>query len=84
MKKLILLISQNAQHMNSKCREKILTMNSIKILTYNEYQSENEKLNKLIFISELSGINSLKNRLDSKFLVMLKKTHELSIELVSI
>ena len=56
----------------------------IKILTYNEYQSENEKLNKLIFISELSGINSLKNRLDSKFLVMLKKTHELSIELVSI
>ena len=56
----------------------------IKVLTYNEYQRENEKLNKLIFISELNGIKSLEKRLDLKFLAMLKNTHDLSVELVSI
>ena len=56
----------------------------IKVLTYNEYQTENEKLNKLIFISEMSGIKSLENRLDSMFLAMLKNKHGLSVELVSI
>ena len=56
----------------------------IKVFTYNEYKAESEKLNKLVFISESSGIKSLEGRLDSKFLAMLKNTHGLSIELVGI
>lgn len=56
----------------------------IKVLTYNEYADPGEKINKLIFISELSGIKSLEGRLDAKLLSMLKNTHGLSIELVSI
>ena len=56
----------------------------IKVLTYNEYAESNKKLSKLIFISELDGIKSLEGRLDKKLLSMLKNTHELSVELVSI
>ena len=55
-----------------------------KVLTYNEYKDEAENLNKLIFISEAKGVQSLKGRLDSKFITMLKNTHGISIELVSI
>lgn len=56
----------------------------IKILTYNEYAEPDNRLNKLIFISELSGIKSLERRLDAKLLSMLENKHDLSIELVSI
>ncbi len=56
----------------------------IKILTYNEYQQETTKIQKLVFISESKGINSLSGRLDSKFINMLLSTHDLTIELVSI
>jgi len=56
----------------------------IKVLTYNEYSDTNKKLKKLVFISESSGITSLLGRLDKKFVVMLKNTHDLSIELVGI
>jgi len=56
----------------------------IKVLTYNEYQNNNNKLIKLVFISESKGIKSLSNRLDTKFLTMLKNTHRLSVELISI
>jgi hypothetical protein len=56
----------------------------IKVLTYNEYAESNERLNKLIFISELNGIKSLEGRLDEKILSMLENTHGLSIELVGI
>lgn len=56
----------------------------IKILTYNEYQTNNDKLTKLVFISESKGIKSLSNRLDAKFLTMLKNTHRISVELTSI
>ena len=43
----------------------------VKVLTYNEYVGLDNKLHKLIFISEMS-------------LFMLKNIHELSVELVSI
>ncbi|QDU47945.1 hypothetical protein [Gimesia panareensis] len=56
----------------------------IKVLTYNEYADPGKKLKRLVFVSELSGINSLQGRLDKKFIQMLKNTHGLSIELVSI
>ena len=56
----------------------------VKVLTYNEYVGSDKKLRKLIFISEMSGIKSLEKRLDKKFLFMLKDTHQLSVELVSI
>ncbi len=56
----------------------------IKVLTYNEYQTNKNRLTKLVFISESNGIKSLSNRLDTKFLTMLKNTHRLSVELISI
>ena len=56
----------------------------IKVLTYNEHADANNRLKRLVFISESSGISSLRGRLDAKFLEMLKNTHGLSIELVSI
>lgn len=56
----------------------------IKVLTYNEYQETENRISKLVFISEPVGIKSLSARLDSKFIKMLSANHELSIELVSI
>ena len=56
----------------------------IKVLTYNEYQETQNKITKLVFISESEGIKSLSARLDSKFIQMLSANHKLSIELVSI
>lgn len=56
----------------------------IKVLTYNEYQADEKKVSKLVFISESAGIKSLSGRLDSKFITMLSSSHGLSIELVSI
>lgn len=56
----------------------------VKVLTYNEYQEAQNKIKKLIFISELSGISLLKARLDSKFIQMLLGNHRLSIELISL
>jgi hypothetical protein len=55
-----------------------------KVLTYNEYQETEFRIWKLVFISEVRGINSLKRRLDTKFISMLERVHNLSIELVCI
>ena len=55
-----------------------------KVLTYNEYQSNEGKIVKLVFISEQSGINSLHSRLDSRFIKLILTVHNLEIELVSI
>ncbi|MEA3359504.1 MAG: hypothetical protein U9R17_08905 [Thermodesulfobacteriota bacterium] len=55
-----------------------------KILTYNEYQPEESKITKLIFISESFGIKSLDRRLDSRFLNLIESAHNLVFELVSI
>ncbi|CAC9539819.1 hypothetical protein [uncultured Gammaproteobacteria bacterium] len=54
------------------------------MLTYNEYNSNKNRLKKLVFISESKGIESLRNRLDEKKLIMLKNTHKLNIELIGI
>ena len=56
----------------------------IKVLTFNEYQNTNEKISKLVFISEDIGIKSLKGRLDNRFVTLLKNAHGLSVELVGI
>ncbi len=56
----------------------------VKVLTYNEYNSNKNRLTKLVFISESKGIESLRNRLDEKNLIMLKNTHKLNIELIGI
>ena len=53
-----------------------------KILIYNEYHQD--RLRKLIFISEPNGINSLEKSLDSKFRDIMKRKHELEFELISI
>ena len=55
-----------------------------KVLTFNEYQEANERLGKLVFISEQSGINSLRGRLDVKLIALLQERHNLSIELIGI
>ncbi len=54
-----------------------------KALTYNINHAENQ-LQKLVFISEDGGIESLKKRIDPKFLEMIEKSHKLSVELISI
>lgn len=56
----------------------------IKVLTYNEYQPNDKRISKLVFISESSGIKSLSRRLDSKFIKMLSSSHGLTIDFVSI
>ncbi|WP_133596023.1 MULTISPECIES: hypothetical protein [Pseudomonadota] len=56
----------------------------VKVLTYNEYQIAENRLTKLVFISEETGIRSLMGRLDEMFLKMLESKHKLSIELVAI
>ena len=56
----------------------------VKVLTYNEYQVSEDRLTKLVFISEETGIRSLRVRLDDMFLKMLESKHMLSIELVAI
>jgi len=56
----------------------------IKVLTYNEYRVEEEKLKKLVFISEETGIRALRGRLDKMFLKMIESKHMLSIDLVAI
>ncbi|WP_020208490.1 hypothetical protein [Gilvimarinus chinensis] len=56
----------------------------VKVLTYNEYQVSGERLTKLVFISEETGIRLLVGRLDEVFLKMLESKHKLSIELVAI
>ncbi|MCG2720576.1 MAG: hypothetical protein L6290_00960, partial [Thermodesulfovibrionales bacterium] len=53
-----------------------------KVLTYNEYSDR--KILKLIFLSEPEGIKSLKNRLDSKFVSLMKRKHNIEFELISI
>lgn len=58
--------------------------NLVKVLTYNEYQEKGEKLSKLVFISEKTGIALLQSRLDARFCKMLTEMHGLSIELVGI
>lgn len=55
-----------------------------KVLTYNEYQPEGVKISKLVFISEITGIEKLENRLDSKFCNLILSTHGLEIKLVGI
>ncbi|KAA0446113.1 MAG: hypothetical protein FXV80_00435 [Candidatus Thioglobus sp.] len=55
----------------------------VKALTYNINHEENQ-LQKLVFISEDGGIESLKKRIDPKFLEMIEKSHKLSVELISI
>lgn len=54
----------------------------VKVLTYNEYQQD--KLKKLIFLSEPDGISSLKKRLDPKFISLMKRKHEIEFELICI
>lgn len=56
----------------------------VKVMTYNEYQITAAQIVKLVFISEDKGIRSLSNRLDSRFMEMLRSAHNLSIELVCI
>ncbi|MBW6482745.1 MAG: hypothetical protein K0B10_06765 [Vicingaceae bacterium] len=56
----------------------------IKVITYNIYQKENQKLEKLIFISESFGIEKLKGRLDKKLLYEMKCKHNITIELIPI
>jgi hypothetical protein len=38
----------------------------VKVLTYSGYNSNKNRLKKLVFISESKGIESLRNRLDEK------------------
>lgn len=54
-----------------------------KIIRFNDYL-KNKKITKLIFISEEKGIKKLENRIDVRFLKMLKRKHKLELELVSI
>ncbi|MFA5375521.1 MAG: hypothetical protein WC455_07190 [Dehalococcoidia bacterium] len=54
-----------------------------KVLTYNEYKPT-KRITKLVFISEQSGIDSLKKRLDPKYCQLLRRVHKLDIELVPI
>ncbi len=53
-----------------------------KVITYNEYQDN--KLKKLVFISEASGIESLKSRLDSRFIALIRRLHGLELNFISI
>jgi hypothetical protein len=53
-----------------------------KVLTYNEYESK--KIKKLVFLSEQKGIRQLENRLDQKFRSLIKRKHNVGIELVPI
>ncbi|MFC1866528.1 hypothetical protein ACFL0H_00080 [Thermodesulfobacteriota bacterium] len=53
-----------------------------KVLTYNEY--EDVKIIKLIFLSEPEGVNSLKKRLDPRFVSLMKRKHNIEFELISI
>ncbi len=55
----------------------------VKVLIYNLHHKD-AKLTKLVFISEENGIKSLDKRLDKKFIAMIKKEHNLSIELISL
>ena len=55
-----------------------------KVLTYNLYQEKEPKIQKLIFLSEQKGIQSLEKRLAPKFIEMLEEVHQLKIELVSV
>ena len=54
----------------------------IKVLTYN--LNYKDKLEKFVFISEVKGIKSINNRLDSKFLEMMGKIHKITIILEEI
>ena len=56
----------------------------IKVITYNLYKKKNQKLEKLIFISEGFGIEKLKGRLDKKLIYEMKCKHNIVIELVAI
>ncbi|WP_281235167.1 hypothetical protein [Flavobacterium gelatinilyticum] len=54
--------------------------NVIKVLTHN---CNNEiKLEKLVFLSEKKGIDSLEKRIDHKFKELLKDAHNITIELI--
>lgn len=53
-----------------------------KVITYNEYQDN--KLKKLVFISEASGIESLKSRLDSRFIALIRRLHGLELNFIGI
>jgi hypothetical protein len=53
-----------------------------KILTYNEYHQN--RLGKLIFMSESNGIKALRKRLDPKFVALMKRKHNLEFELICI
>ncbi len=53
-----------------------------KVITYNEYQDT--KLKKLVFVSEESGIKSLKSRLDSKFIALIRRLHGLELNFIGI
>ena len=54
-----------------------------KVLTYNEYNPK-RRITKLVFISERSGIDSLNKRLNPKYRQLLRRVHNLNIELVDI
>lgn len=56
----------------------------VKVLTYNEYHSHKNKIKKLVFITESTGIASLNGRIDSRFKKLIENSHHLTIELVSI
>lgn len=56
----------------------------VKILTYKEYQPQEFKIIKLFFISESEEITSLKGRLYSKFIELVRSVHNLVFELIGI
>lgn len=56
----------------------------IKVITYNLNKEENEKIKKLIFISEDFGIVKLNNRLDKNLREEMKCKHDIIIELIAI
>lgn len=56
--------------------------NVVKVLTYN--CNHETKIEKLVFLSEKKGIDSLEKRIDLKFKELLKNSHNITIELISL
>jgi len=56
----------------------------MKVLTFNEYQTPENRLMKFVFITEKDGIKSLEKRIDSKLINLIQTNHNVQIEMISL